>query len=1273
LQNTNLDYAFKQYAAAFDDAVFSGGNIITAGTGKGLMYAITPTVTITGSATKTYDASTTAFLNTGPSFSGLVAPNDQGFLDSGAVLDFNDANAGTGKPIAIGGTNPLSFTDGTGNPVYGYAINNQLSGTVTPAPLTINTVNVASRNYDGTTIAGVSTGSVSGYVGSQTLAISASGNFDTKDAGTAKLVTLAPFGLADGTNGGLASNYVLSAAPASASGDITPRPYTLSGAVGDTRNYDGTTLATVSFTTVTGMVGSETLGITGVGDFDTKDVGTGKPISIGSLQLVNGSNGGVVSNYVLSSSFPTSAAGDITPRPVNFASVTAASRAYDSTTLASVTLGAATGLVGDETLILGASGSFDTKDAGTGKTVTVGYSLADGSNGGLASNYSVAGAPATTTADITPKTVFAGAAFALNKAYDGSTAATVSAGPLSGLVGGETLVVNASGNFATKDVGNDQVVAVAYGLADGGNGGLASNYSLGNPTSSALADIVPKDLRIDAVSAANKVYDGNTVASVSAGPLIGLVGSESLGVSASGSFDTKDAGSGKTVAVSGYGLADGANGGLSSNYTLLSAPTSTTADITPKPLSFSAVTAASKVYDGNQQAEVTLGAPVGLVGSETLDFSASGSFDTKDAGTGKTVVLGYSAADGSNGGLASNYSLAAAPASTTADITPKTLVLSTIGVADKVYDGNTTASVTLGAAIGLVGSETVSLSADGSFSDKNVGSDKAVVLSYGVADGSNGGLASNYLLSAPAGSNADITPALLTYVANAATSVAGAALPPLSGSVTGFVAQETLASATTGQAAWTAQVEGPTQVGSYAVLGAGLAAQNYVFTQAEGNSTALTVTAIPPLTSSPVAAPTETALGNSLAALTLPATATTPAQGRVLDVLPAMQRDAQAQSYSFQSLPVASLSQSELAGLLASREGYMNNLFAGAIRQLEQNAALADTPSCASLQQVMAGDCLISDAQLKEVAEARLASPAADAAVASGAVPATPAAPAPTPAVPAPAAATPPAVATAALSFPAKRPVRSASLPQIQRKIAVLIGVDRYSDARIPQLDNAVADARAVGKLFEGSLGYETVVIPNANKRDVVLALNRLAVEVSPRDSVVIYYAGHGALVPATGLGYWQLADSNPDQPQTWMSNSDINKSIAQFGATQVALISDSCYSGSLVDQKLRGAPAETDVGKLLERKAVVVMSSGGNEPVFDSGKNGHSSFAWNLMSTLEKVSTWQAGGNVFERVRFAVARELPQRPQYGTSAAAGHQAGGDYLFEQRQLGGAAN
>jgi hypothetical protein len=79
-------------------------------------------------------------------------------------------------------------------------------------------------------------------------------------------------------------------------------------------------------------------------------------------------------------------------------------------------------------------------------------------------------------------------------------------------------------------------------------------------------------------------------------------------------------------------------------------------------------------------------------------------------------------------------------------------------------------------------------------------------------------------------------------------------------------------------------------------------------------------------------------------------------------------------------------------------------------------------------------------------------------------------------------------------------------------------------------------------------------------------------------------------------------------------------------------------------------------------------MSSGGNEPVFDSGKNGHSPFAWSLMSTLGDLPAWQAGGNVFERVRFAVAKELPQRPQYGAFASAGQRNDGDYLFERREL-----
>ena len=72
---------------------------------------------------------------------------------------------------------------------------------------------------------------------------------------------------------------------------------------------------------------------------------------------------------------------------------------YDGNTTASTIL-SLSGLVGSETLNSTVGSTFDTKDVGTGKTVTVNsITLSDGTNGGLAANYSL-GAGQTTTADI---------------------------------------------------------------------------------------------------------------------------------------------------------------------------------------------------------------------------------------------------------------------------------------------------------------------------------------------------------------------------------------------------------------------------------------------------------------------------------------------------------------------------------------------------------------------------------------------------------------------------------------------------------------------------------------------------------------------------------------------------------------------------------------------------------------------------------------------------------------------------------------------------------
>jgi hypothetical protein len=390
----------------------------------------------------------------------------------------------------------------------------------------------------------------------------------------------------------------------------------------------------------------------------------------------------------------------------------------------------------------------------------------------------------------------------------------------------------------------------------------------------------------------------------------------------------------------------------------------------------------------------------------------------------------------------------------------------------------------------------------------------------------------------------------------------------------------------------------------------------------------------------------------------------TPSAGRVLDALPAL---VPGNVLAYGRLPVSDMSMRSLEFLLAARDELKRELFAQAIAELERDPSLPDLPACQTPEQVESGRCLIT-----ETLKAQLASPGITTAEAP-----QPQAPAPAPAAPAAQPTAPPAPAQAAAPAPATRlaplfpprAVRSAALPKIARKLAVTIGTDRYADTRIPQLDNAVSDAKAVASLLERSLGYETLVIENGTKERIVATLNKLAVEAGPADSVVVYYAGHGALVESTGLGYWQPANADASHAETWLSNRDIGKLIAHIGATQVALISDSCYSGSLVaEERVRATVAALDPNQVLTRKAVVVMSSGGNEPVFDSGKDGHSPFAFNLMRNLQQVSSWQPGGSVFERVRFAVARELPQRPQYGTSPSAGHQPGTDYLFEKRQL-----
>jgi hypothetical protein len=87
-----------------------------------------------------------------------------------------------------------------------------------------------------------------------------------------------------------------------------------------------------------------------------------------------------------------------------------------------------------------------------------------------------------------------------------------------------------------------------------------------------------------------------------------------------------------------------------------------------------------------------------------------------------------------------------------------------------------------------------------------------------------------------------VTPATLSYLANAASRAFGSANPVFGGTVTGFLNNDTQASSTIGTLSFSSTATATSSAGSYAITGAGLSANNYVFVQAAGNASALTIT-----------------------------------------------------------------------------------------------------------------------------------------------------------------------------------------------------------------------------------------------------------------------------------------------------------------------------------------------------------------------------------------------------------------------------------------------
>ncbi len=252
------------------------------------------------------------------------------------------------------------------------------------------------------------------------------------------------------------------------------------------------------------------------------------------------------------------------------------------------------------------------------------------------------------------------------------------------------------------------------------------------------------------------------------------------------------------------------------------------------------------------------------------------------------------------------------------------------------------------------------------------------------------------------------------------------------------------------------------------------------------------------------------------------------------------------------------------------------------------------------------------------------------------------------------------------------RLVRPAALPELSfgNYYALVIGNNDYK--ALPKLKTAVGDAQAVAALLQNAYGFETRLLLNASRQQVIGAMAELRGKLKPSDNLLLYYAGHGVLDSYAEEGFWLPVDAAKDNPANWISNGDVTNMLRAIRAKHVMVVADSCYSGTLV----RAAPIKiktaeersTWLQRMAGKRSRTALVSGELEPVMDAGGGGHSVFAKAFLESLSQNREVTDGQALFAAIKRPVALESDQTPAYSDIRRAGHD-GGDFLFIRRGAG----
>ncbi|MDA8019049.1 MAG: caspase family protein [Thermoanaerobaculia bacterium] len=197
---------------------------------------------------------------------------------------------------------------------------------------------------------------------------------------------------------------------------------------------------------------------------------------------------------------------------------------------------------------------------------------------------------------------------------------------------------------------------------------------------------------------------------------------------------------------------------------------------------------------------------------------------------------------------------------------------------------------------------------------------------------------------------------------------------------------------------------------------------------------------------------------------------------------------------------------------------------------------------------------------------------------------------------------------------------------------ALIIGNGKYQ--KLPELQGATEDAKAVADVLQDRYGFRVRLLLDADRFQILSALNELRESLASKDRLVVYYTGHGHRQHEGRNAWWQPIDADPKNPVNWIPSALVSEHLDLMAPNHVLLLANAVFGGlrtrSSVARLPQGMTAEervSHVRRLLERRTRLVLSAA------DATGQPDSAFNDALVEALRSTDGVLEASRLYEKV----------------------------------------